>query len=292
MMTAALFTATALRLNPADLYEFQDAETGATQARLIEMARVRSPRGSFLTPDQVQTPRLTFAVRAPDGSTLMYADRAEHLKLNPIAPQMAFIGPDGTILGRLEYDSHSTFHGGGRVLGTTDQGLNLTPAARLLDANGRPFADLVFEQPPNLDRPTLPDGRDARTVRWTAPNGAHLAERRNGDLHIDNRVTGAWRALLIGSYLATAFEFHLPIANGDPTETPPEIYPGFTNVHTAYDDFQHRFVAEYSTPTRTRASSAVFRPGVQRAHLEHLYKLVFPIAVAIAAIVLVIRFLT
>lgn len=285
----ALFASPSLVLNPADLYEFQDARSGAGQARLVEVARVRSPRGSFLTPDRVQTPRLTFAVTAPDGTTLMYADRAEHLKLNPIAPQMAFVGTDGTVLGRVEYDSHSTFHGGGRVIGTTEQGWNLAPGGRLLDANGGPVADLVYEQPPNMERPRLPDGRDARTLRWTTPDGAHLAERRQGVLYIDERVTGVWRALVIGSYLAVAFEFHLPIGEGQVSEAVPDVYPGYANVHTAYDEFQRNFMTEYRKPVRTRVSPAVFMPGVQRDQLEHLVKLFFPVVVAIAVIVLIVR---
>ncbi|MGP4027556.1 hypothetical protein [Actinomadura sp. 3N407] len=288
-MTAGLFTSTSLRLNPANLYEFQDARSGVAQARLVEVARVRSPRGSFLTPDRVQTPRLTFAVTGPDGATLMYADRAEHQKLNPIAPQMAFVGTDGTVLARVEYDSHSTFHGGGRVLGTTEQGWNLTPGGRLLDANLKPLGDLVYEQPPSMDRPILPDGRDARTIRWIATDGTRLAERRDGDLYIDDRVTGAWRAIIIGSYLAVAFEFHLPINDGEATETAPDVYPGYAGLHAAYDEFQRNFMIQYRQPTRTRASAGVFRAGVQRDQLEHLFKLFFPVVVLVAVISLIVR---
>lgn len=290
-MTAALFTSASLRLNPADLYELQDAATGTTLARLNEVARIRSPRGSFLVPDRVQTPRLTFAITAPDGTTLMYADRAEHRKLNPIAPQMAFVGTDGTVLARVEYDSHSTFHGGGRVLGTTEQGWNLAPGARLLDVNGRPLGDLVYEQPPSMDRPRLPDGRDARTIRWIATDGIRQAERRDGDLHLDDRVTGAWRAVIIASYLAVAFEFHLPINDGTATEAAPEIYPGCAGVHSAYDEFQRNFMVEYTRPTRTRIA-LVQKPGVQRDQLEHLFKLFFPVVVAVVVIVSIVRFIT
>lgn len=293
-MTAALFTTAALRLNPADLYEFQDASSGATQARLVELARVRSPRGSFLTIDRVQTPRLTFAVKAPDGSTLMYADRAEHLKLNPIAPQMAFVGRDGTVLGRVEFDSHSMFQGGGRILATTEQGLRLSAGGRLLDANLRPLADLVYELPsdPAFDRPTMPDGRDARAIRWTAPDGAQLAVRRNGDLYIDDRVTGVLRALVIGSYLAIAFEFHLPFAAGRATETPPEIYPGYSGLHADYEEYQRKFAEEYRKPTRTRVSSSVFRPGVQAESLMHFYKIGLPVLLVAALVVYMIRWAT
>ncbi|MEU8799013.1 hypothetical protein [Spirillospora sp. NPDC048819] len=289
-MTAGLFTSTSLRLNPANLYEFQDTTTGASLARLVEVARVRSPRGHWITPDRVQTPRLTFAVTAPDGTTLMYADRAEHQTLNPIAPQMAFVGTDGTVLARLECDSHSMFHGGGRVLGTTEQGWNLTPGARLLDSELRPLGDLVFEQPPSMDRPRLPDGRDARTVRWMTMDGAQLAERRNGDLHIDNRVTGAWRAIIIGSYLSAAFEFHLPINEGEATETVPDVYPGYAGVHAAYNEFQRDFMVQYRQPTRTRASQTVFRAGVQRDQLEHLFKLFWPVGVVLIIVLALFKY--
>ncbi|TDC66573.1 hypothetical protein E1200_16485 [Actinomadura sp. GC306] len=288
-MAAGLFESTSLRLNPANLYEVQDVGTGATLARLVEVARVRSPRGHWITPDRVRTPRLTFAVTAPDGTALMYYDRAEHQTLNPIAPQTAFVGTDGRVLARLECDSHSTFHGGGRVLGTTDQGWFLAPGARLHDPEARPLGDLVFEQPPNMDRPILPDGRDARTLRWMTMDGVQLAERRNGDLHIDGRVTGAWRAIIIGSYLAMAFEFHLPINEGEATETVPNVYPGYTDVHTDYNEFQRDFMIQYRRPMRTRAAPVVFRAGVQRDQLEHLFKLFWPVGVALVIVLALFR---
>lgn len=290
-MTAGTVSSAALSLNPADLYELQDAASGATWARIVEVARVRTPRGSFLLPERVQTPRLTFALTSPDGMTLMYADRAEHRKRNLIAPQWAFVGTDGTVLARVEYDSHSTFHGGGRVLGTTEQGWNLSPGARLLDVNGRPLCDLVYEQPPSMDRPHLPDGRDARTVHWIATDGTRMAQRRDGVLYLDDRVTGTWRMIIIGSYLSIAFEFHLPIGKGKASEAVPEVYRGYADVHTAYDEFQRNFVGEQSRATRTRVAY-VFPAGVQRDQLEHLFKLAYCAAVPVALVILIVRFLT
>ncbi|MFI0481898.1 hypothetical protein [Actinomadura sp. 9N215] len=291
-MATGLFTSAALRLNPSNLYEIQDGSSGTVLARLVEVARLRSPRGNVLTADRVQTPRLTFAVTAPDGTTLLYFDRAEHLKLSPVAPQSAFIAPDGTLLARVEYDSHSTFQGGGRILGTTEQGMNLTPAARLLDANLRPLGDLICEQPPDLERPTLPNGIDARVFRWTTPDGTQLAERRDGVLYLDARATGAWRPVIFASYLALAFEFHLPFGDGQATESGPEIYPGYAGIHAAYNEYQANFMAEYRAPARVAFGQKQFRAGVQRDQLDHLLKIFGPIAGIAAVILLIIKLLT
>ncbi|MFI0372717.1 hypothetical protein ACH35V_33060 [Actinomadura sp. 1N219] len=284
-MTAGLFTAASLRLNSSNLYEIQDAESGIVQANLVEVARVRAPRSNFLSADRIQTPRLTLAVNAPDGTTLLYFDRAEHLNLSPVAPQTAFVATDGRILARVEFDSHSAFHGGGRTLGSTEQGNTLTPAARLLDANNQPLGDLVYEQPPDLSRPTLPDGFDARAIRWTAPDGTVLAQRRDAVLYLDNRVTGVWRPIIICSFLAVAFEFHLPFLDRPVSETAPELYPGYAGLHSAYDEFQRNFMDQYRPPVRTPLGR-----GIQRDQLEHLFKIFGPIAGVIIIIALIFKY--
>ncbi|TMQ98308.1 hypothetical protein ETD83_19315 [Actinomadura soli] len=284
-MTTGLFTAPSLRLNTSNLYEIQDGDSGIVLAQLAEVARVRAPRGSFLSADRVQTPRLTLAVNAPDGTTLLYFDRAEHLNLSPVAPQTAFVATDGRVLARVEFDSHSAFQGGGRTLGTTEQGFTLTPAARLLDANNQPLGDLVYEQPPDLSRPTLPNGLDARTIRWVATDGTVLAQRRDGVLHLDNRVTGVWRPIIICSYLAVVYEFHLPFGERQASETTPELYPGYAGLHSAYDEFQRNFMDQYRPPVRTPLGV-----GIQRDQIDRLLKIFGPIVGVIAIIILIARF--
>ncbi|WP_242909087.1 hypothetical protein [Actinomadura terrae] len=287
MMALDLFSAAALRVNLADPYEVVDAASGTVLARLVEAARVRSPRGNPLAPDPVAMPRLTFALTGPDGRVLLYVDRAEHLKFNFVPPQSAFAGPDGAVLGRVEYDHHSAAGPGGQAR-TDAQGMTVAPAARVLGPDLRPLCDVVYVTPPDGSRPTLPDGQDARTARWVTSEGAQVAERRDGVLRLDERLPGPWRALAIGSFVALACEFRLPAGDAPAPESIPEPFPGHAGLHDAYAAYQREQAAEYQQPVRTRAGLA-HRPGVLAERRDHLIKIGLPIVLVLAAVIFLIR---
>ncbi|WP_067792901.1 hypothetical protein [Actinomadura formosensis] len=290
------FSSTALRLNLAAQYEVLDAGTGSVLARLAEVTRVRSPRGNLLRPDPVAVPRLTFALTAPDGSTLLYIDRAEHLKLNFVPPQTALVDADGTVLGRVDYDRYSLVReapAGGRGLEayTDERGMRVAPAACVLDPGGRLLLNVVYETPEDGGRPRLPDGQDARVTRWVTTEGVQVAERRDGVLGFDERLTGAWRAMIVGSFVAFALEFHFSWGGTSAPESVPEPYPGHAGLHAAYAEYQRRVVAEYRSPVRTR-TGLTFRSGVISDQLDHFYKVALPLMLVVATVIFLVRHLT
>lgn len=67
--------------------------------------------------------------------------------------------------------------------------------------------------------------------------------------------------------------------------------PGYAGLHTAYEDFQRQFMNEYRKPIRT-GISLVYRPGVQRDQLEHLFKIFFPVMVAVVVIRYIVQWVT
>jgi hypothetical protein len=175
------------------------------------------------------------------------------------------------------------------------QGNLVRPAARLRDGADRPLAEALRVTPQDGSGPLLPDGTDASAMRFVAPDGALLAERRDGVLHLDPTLPAPVRTAVIGAWLTFAVELTMPLVSGasakDFDNDIVEPFAGFASLHDAYAERQAKEVAEYARPRRI-GGRMVYRPGVLIYRQEFYYRYVLPVMLVAALIYFAVTHLT
>ncbi|HEV7935728.1 MAG TPA: hypothetical protein VGP70_25865 [Actinomadura sp.] len=145
--------------------------------------------------------RVVVQVSRPDGAPLFFVDRAEGQPSSALQPPCAIVTPDGQLIGRVE---HNTAAFAASFLQA--DGMGITQAHRLVDAQGRPMCDITGEAIRVSGLSTERNLRGGRYSIFTDLQGTEIARVDGGadpyTLQINYQLPEPLRTLVIAAPLA------------------------------------------------------------------------------------------